>query len=81
MGLKRARDRDLLAEVVSAVREWPRFAEEASMLVSQRDAIARAHRMYLQRSLGPEQAIAGARRRTAAGEQTLAQKLVLVTDP
>jgi serine/threonine-protein kinase HipA len=52
VGLKRGRDRDLLAEVVSAVSEWPRFAEEAGVLVSQRDAIARAHRMYLRSALG-----------------------------
>jgi serine/threonine-protein kinase HipA len=51
-GLKRGLDRDLLAQVVSAVREWPRFAEEAGVSLSQRDAISRAHRMYLHRALG-----------------------------
>jgi serine/threonine-protein kinase HipA len=48
-GLKRGRDRDMLDEVVKAVRDWPRFAHEAGVLASQQDAIARAHRLELGR--------------------------------
>jgi Tripartite tricarboxylate transporter family receptor len=44
-GMKRGRDREILREVVEAVLGWPRFAQEAGVSSSQRDAIARAHRL------------------------------------
>jgi len=44
-GLKRGRDREILAEVIAAVKDWPRFAAAAAVSTSQRDAIARAHRL------------------------------------
>jgi serine/threonine-protein kinase HipA len=54
-GLKRGRDREILTEVVQAVKDWPRFAEAAGVLKSQRDPITRAHRLQLggRRGRGP----------------------------
>jgi serine/threonine-protein kinase HipA len=39
-GLKRGRDLEILAEVVGAVKKWPRCANEAGVTAKQRDAIA-----------------------------------------
>jgi serine/threonine-protein kinase HipA len=39
-GLKRGRDLQILAEVVAAVKKWPRYAGEAGVTAKQRDAIA-----------------------------------------
>lgn len=46
-GLKRGRDREILTEVTQAVESWPQFAAAAAVSTSQRDAIARAHRLHL----------------------------------
>ena len=39
-GLKHGRELQILAEVVTAVKKWPRYAGEAGITVKQRDAIA-----------------------------------------
>jgi serine/threonine-protein kinase HipA len=44
-GLKRGRDRQILAEVVDIVKQWPRYAEEAQVLPAQRREIAQALRL------------------------------------
>lgn len=44
-GLKRGRDEDILAEVVAAVENWPRHANEAGVFPKQRDHIARTLRL------------------------------------
>jgi serine/threonine-protein kinase HipA len=46
VGLKRGRDREILAEVTQAVKDWPEFAAVAAVSTSQRDSIARAHRLH-----------------------------------
>jgi serine/threonine-protein kinase HipA len=43
--LKRGRARAILDEVVSAVKRWPEFAEEAKVAPAWRDAIRRTHRL------------------------------------
>jgi len=49
-GLKRGRPEAILAEVMDTVREWPRYAKAAGVLVAQRDEIARALRLKFDRS-------------------------------
>jgi serine/threonine-protein kinase HipA len=44
-GLKRGRDREILAEVLKAAKDWPHFAQAAGVSKSQRDLITRAHRL------------------------------------
>jgi serine/threonine-protein kinase HipA len=44
-GLRRGREADILAEVVAAAEDWPRFAAEAGVLARQRDQIAAALRL------------------------------------
>lgn len=44
-GLKRGRDREILAEVIQAVKDWPRFADAAGVLKSQRNPISQCHRL------------------------------------
>lgn len=39
-GIKHGRELQILAEVVTAVKKWPRYAGEAGITVKQRDAIA-----------------------------------------
>jgi serine/threonine-protein kinase HipA len=39
-GLKRGRDQGILAEVIAAVKNWPRYANEAGVSAKQRDHIA-----------------------------------------
>jgi serine/threonine-protein kinase HipA len=48
-GLKRGRPETILAEVMDTVREWPRYAEAAGVLVAQRDEITRALRLKFDR--------------------------------
>jgi serine/threonine-protein kinase HipA len=45
-GLKRGRHTEILAEVVSAVKNWPRYADEAGVTAKQRDAIAHTLRLH-----------------------------------
>jgi serine/threonine-protein kinase HipA len=45
-GLKRARDEEILADVIAAVKNWPRYAQEARVLADQRERIARALRLH-----------------------------------
>ena len=54
-GLKRARDEEILAEVIGAVENWRRYANEAGVLAKQREHIARTLRLHF-----------GAGRRTAS---------------
>ena len=49
-GLRRGRAEAILAEVIDTVKDWPRFAETAGVLGSQRDQIARTLRLRLDRS-------------------------------
>lgn len=44
-GLKRGRDEAILAEVITAVENWPRYAKEAGVVAKQRDHIARTLRL------------------------------------
>jgi len=44
-GLKRGKHEAILAEVMDTVREWPRYAEMAGVLDSQRDKITRGLRL------------------------------------
>ncbi|TLY60292.1 MAG: type II toxin-antitoxin system HipA family toxin [Gammaproteobacteria bacterium] len=46
-GLKRGREEELLAEVVAAVQEWPRYAHRAGVLAPQREQIGRTLRLHL----------------------------------
>jgi serine/threonine-protein kinase HipA len=46
-GLKRGRDREILTEVVEAVKNWPHFADTAGVLSKQRDHIAQTLRLDL----------------------------------
>ena len=39
-GLRRGRELEILAEVVGAVKKWPRYADKAGVTAKQRDAIA-----------------------------------------
>jgi serine/threonine-protein kinase HipA len=48
-GLKRGRPETILSEVMDTVREWPRYAKAAGVLVSQRDEITRAFRLKFDR--------------------------------
>jgi serine/threonine-protein kinase HipA len=45
-GLKRGRDEEILAEVIGAVENWPRYAKEAGVLAKQCDHIARTLRLH-----------------------------------
>jgi len=45
-GLRRARDEEILAEVIAAVKNWPRYAHEARVLAEQRERIARTLRLH-----------------------------------
>jgi serine/threonine-protein kinase HipA len=45
-GLKRARDEEILAEVIGAVENWRRYANEAGVLAKQREHIARTLRLH-----------------------------------
>ncbi len=40
-GLKRGRDEEMLAEVIAAARNWPRYADQAGVLAKQREHIGR----------------------------------------
>jgi serine/threonine-protein kinase HipA len=44
-GMKRGRDQDILAQVIAAVEQWPRYAELAGVPHKLRDQIAAAHRL------------------------------------
>lgn len=44
-GLKRGRDEEILDEVVTAVRQWPRYAREAGVPLRQSEPIMRALRL------------------------------------
>jgi serine/threonine-protein kinase HipA len=44
-GLKRGRDVEILAEVVTAVKNWPQYADEAGVTAKQRDAITSTLRL------------------------------------
>jgi serine/threonine-protein kinase HipA len=46
-GLKRGRDLEILAEVVGAVKKWPRYANEAGVTAKQRDAIGTTLRLHV----------------------------------
>jgi serine/threonine-protein kinase HipA len=46
-GLKRGRSEAILGEVVTAVRNWPRYAKAAGVAAAQRDAITRTLRVKL----------------------------------
>jgi serine/threonine-protein kinase HipA len=46
-GLRRGRGEEILAEVVAAVGEWPRYAREAGVAAQQREHIARTLRLQL----------------------------------
>jgi serine/threonine-protein kinase HipA len=48
-GLKRGRDRDILSQVVAAVKNWPHFAASAGVPSRQHDHIARSLRVDLGR--------------------------------
>ncbi len=48
-GLKRGRPETILAEVMDAIKEWPRYAKTAGVLDSQRDTIARTLRLKFNR--------------------------------
>jgi serine/threonine-protein kinase HipA len=45
-GLKRGRHTEILAEVVGAVKNWPRYADEAGVTAKKRDAIANTLRLH-----------------------------------
>ena len=45
-GLKRARDEEILADVIAAVKNWPRYAHEARVLADQRERIAHTLRLH-----------------------------------
>jgi serine/threonine-protein kinase HipA len=45
-GLKRARDEEILADVIAAVKNWPRYAQQARVLADQRERIARTLRLH-----------------------------------
>jgi serine/threonine-protein kinase HipA len=45
-GLKRARDEEILADVIAAVKNWPRYAQEARVLADQRERIASTLRLH-----------------------------------
>ena len=45
-GLRRARDEEILAEVIAAVKNWPRYAHDARVLAEQRERIARTLRLH-----------------------------------
>lgn len=45
VGLKRGRADAIVDEVVRAVSEWPRFAEQAGVIEPWREGVARAHRL------------------------------------
>jgi len=62
-GLKRGRERELLAQVVAAVRQWPQFADAALVRASQRDAIGKTLRVRF----GEGQRAPARRRRHAPG--------------
>jgi serine/threonine-protein kinase HipA len=47
-GLKRGRDRDLLVDVIDAVKKWPRFADAAGVLGTQKELIQREHQLKFQ---------------------------------
>jgi serine/threonine-protein kinase HipA len=49
-GLKRDRDREILLDVVAAVKRWPHFANTAGVFVKQRDHIAKTLRLEFGRS-------------------------------
>jgi serine/threonine-protein kinase HipA len=49
-GLKRGRDREILGQVVAAVKNWPRFAATAGVPSRQRDHITRSLRVELGRN-------------------------------
>jgi serine/threonine-protein kinase HipA len=44
-GIKRGRDRDILAQVIAAVEQWPRYAELAGVPRKLRDQVAAARRL------------------------------------
>jgi serine/threonine-protein kinase HipA len=48
-GLKRGRSEAILTEVISTVKEWPRYAKRAGVLGSQRDKIAQTLRLKFDR--------------------------------
>jgi len=48
-GLKRGRSELILAEVLGAVKGWPRYAKTAGVLASQRDAITSTFRLKFDR--------------------------------
>jgi serine/threonine-protein kinase HipA len=45
-GLERGRHTEILTEVVGAVKNWPRYADEAGVTTKQRDAIAHTLRLH-----------------------------------
>ncbi len=45
-GLKRGRHTEILAEVIRAVKNWPRYADEAGVTANQRDAISHTLRLH-----------------------------------
>jgi serine/threonine-protein kinase HipA len=49
-GLKRGRADSILTEVMSTVKEWPRYANTAGALGSQRGQIARTLRLKFNRN-------------------------------
>jgi serine/threonine-protein kinase HipA len=48
-GLKRGRSETILTDVMDTVKEWPRYAETAGVLGSQRDKISEALRLKFDR--------------------------------
>ncbi|HEX4024830.1 MAG TPA: HipA domain-containing protein [Steroidobacteraceae bacterium] len=44
-GMKLGRDREILAEVIGAVEQWPRYAEQAGVARKHRDQVAAARRL------------------------------------
>jgi serine/threonine-protein kinase HipA len=45
-GLRRGRDGEILAEVIAAVENWPRYAAQAGVMARQRDHITRTLRLH-----------------------------------